>query len=102
MVQVGGVNGTSGWGHWKETKWSSPSPTTYCMSGWGQSRFLLYCMSGCGQSRFLLYSKYAENPDWFVLYECPSEDLPNGLINASAIQVRGVAGEGVAGEGCDR
>ena len=64
------------------------------MSGWGQSRFLLYCMSGCGQSCFLLYSKYAENPDWFVLSERPSEDLPNGLINASAIQVRGVAGEG--------
>ena len=51
-------------------------------------------MSGCGQSCFLLYSKYAENPDWFVLSERPSEDLPNGLINASAIQVRGVAGEG--------
>ena len=57
-------------------------------------------MSVWGQSRFLLYSKYAENPDWFVLSEHPSEDLPNGLINASAIQVRGVAGEGVVGDGC--
>ena len=49
-------------------------------------------LSGCGQwaesPRFLLYSQYAENPDWFVLSERPSEELPDGAINASVIQVR--------------
>lgn len=61
-----------------------PSP----LNGWGQWAELPH---------FLLYSQYAENPDWFVLSERPSEELPDGATSASVIQVRGMTGEG-----CDR
>lgn len=49
------------------------------------------CGHWAGSQHFLLYSQYAENPDWFVLSERPSEELPAGATNASTIEVRGCA-----------
>ena len=65
--QVGGVNGVGGWSKCLEPGWGH----------WAESH------------SFPLYPQYAENPDWFILSERPSEELPTGASNASTIEVRG-------------